>query len=312
MFFSLTQFIYEYLSQLNVALNRVPLISAQLPFQTLGSSATPTTTTNKKRKLATPSPNGCRSSKVLKFTAKEISETKFHKVEDTYHGKTKDSVKGTDENSSDKSGENSSTEDHPPSQDPKIDRKSQPNFGAISRFFRKITTNDDKKDVSAAEPSHLPIVRLTRCDESDVESVESDKLSCTNSHKINAEEKSQDSGNEELAKELENSDDDDAASKEKTDVSSEIRDSDSERGISSSDDEIDETKKSTDLNNERKSTSGKETPTSGVKADGTSSAHRRLTPKQLEKKRESMKRREERTKERIVNIDFALFHVIYF
>ncbi|XP_043277415.1 chromatin assembly factor 1 subunit A-B-like isoform X2 [Venturia canescens] len=105
------------------------------------------------------------------------------------------------------------------------------------------------------------------------------------------------SSNEELAKELENLEDD--TERVKSDSSSDDHsDSDSVCGISSSDDDTDERR----LNKENESQDDKKivngtnldkTPTSGVKSESKNSANRKLTPKQLEKRMKSTKRREE-------------------
>lgn len=266
----------------------------------LGTSASPNTLSNKKRKHMSPSPGETRSPKVIKVPRREMSAEK--KVGDERLGGEKESTRENDveiacesfgkDSKSDGGGKEAS------SKETKVDGKGETKVGDITRFLVKVKTTRKKE----------PKVILTRCDAA--ENVDKNSAqTCTTSQNKKQEEKfqaskSDESSNEELAKELDNSEDEIIKSDSSSDDNSDL---DSVGDISSSDVDTDERK----LNKENESiddkknlhgTSFDKTPTCGVKSDEKNNARRKLTPKQLEKKMESTKRREEQRMRKLVNI----------
>lgn len=260
-----------------------------------------------------PSPTTYRSPKIVKITTKENSEEpKFFAA-----GEVKNDKEEVEENVPVASPSGTTLEkltangEEAVGNDVKIETKSQTKPGAITRFLQKVVPQEKSKC--------QPVVVLKRCDISDEDESACSEQASSTTHKSADKEKpvtskSDDSSNEELAKHLEDTDDErsnDDRLKEKSEASSDNpvvnSDSDSEDGISSSDGETEETKKANESESGDKTVNGKgldKTPTSGVKSEGASVARRRLTPKQLEKKMESMKRRAEREKLRQVHTYF--------
>ncbi|XP_044020125.1 chromatin assembly factor 1 subunit A-B isoform X2 [Aphidius gifuensis] len=279
------------------------LKQTRLPFQTVSSLGSPNTS-NKKRKLSSPSPTSCKSPKVQKIGKKENS-LKFAEVIDVESIHEKDNKTNevdVNVNSIDSSDIASHLNDK---------KTNSTKHGDISKFLTKISVvstkvsspvADKKSQVSSPAQlkveveNKLPIVLLNRCDDGDsVEPMTVSNDSLDNLDKTNVV--CDESSNDVLAEPLPDSDnDEDQNSLDKTQDSS----SDSEIVTSTSEDDTQDDKKSDDDDDEKKINNEKSTndmaddksQSTDKKPESVIKKKRALTQKQIEKKLASAKKRE--------------------
>ncbi|XP_015117350.1 chromatin assembly factor 1 subunit A [Diachasma alloeum] len=253
------------------------LKQARLPFQMLTSPLSSNTST-KKRKLSSPSPTNCKSPKVLKVENKKENSSKPSEIpEIDITSDKEDAVESGIEVSG-------SPDTMSSSKDKKIEPKHSMKPGALTRLFQKQAAAAAPPKPPPMEDDQIPLVILNRCNN---ESEEKSSEPVAASSSPGKSPKTDDSSNDALAEVLPTSedDDDDENSKEKS------QNSESDTPSSSSEDD----KKSHDEDCSKNSSDNLlKTPTQSKNSGDIPLKKRRLTPKQVEKRLESAKKKEER------------------